>query len=505
MSKYHLTSLIQALSKEELRNFKLYTSRLQTSKAGINKNVRLFEEIREKNQDEFSESLLKCLFPDENRNAYYRLKNRLTDDIENSLLLLHREMDDRTDIYKFIKLANIFRLKSKYDLSFYYLKKAEYKAQESYNLDLLNLIFDEIIRLSVDHYLINPEEYFQKKKENQEKHQKTMAIDYLISVINYKMVNANFDARDKDVSYELERLIQTLSIDLQSTSTIDLEFKVHELVRKNLLQKKDFPGLENYLIECFERFSAQSLFVGKYYEKTFVILNWLINVCTINKKFSTSMYYAEILQEHLHKDKKKFFSKYSWMFHQALVINNSFLGRNDIAQQLLLEIKENPEFSGSTFYDHYVNLNLAISYYNDQKYKLALKALLPLLDYEVQKTLIPSLQLSIHIVELILHYENGDQLYLLSKIPEIKRHFNKELKLGAYNKEKEFIRLIEMMAQRPDWLRHPKVKDKVEKWMMSLPPFEPGSNEAISYKLWLQAKMSGINYYQLVLKAVGGF
>ena len=132
-----------------------------------------------------------------------------------------------------------------------------------------------------------------------------MAADYLISVINYKLINSNFDARDKEISGEIERLIQHLSIDQENISKIDFEFKVHELVRKNLVQQKDFKGLETYLLECIERFTAQNLFVGKYYEKIFVILYWLINVCTLNKKFDIAMNYADNLLEQLLKDNRK--------------------------------------------------------------------------------------------------------------------------------------------------------------------------------------------------------
>lgn len=163
MGKHQLTTIINALNKEEIRSFKLYSGRINTGD-GDNKTVKLFDLIKYEGVDEFDNSIVKQLFPAGNINAYYRLKNRLLNDIEQSLLLIHRSKDDRFNIYKLIELANVFRYKSNYHLAFSYLQKAEKKAKQAEHLDLLSIIYDEINELSKDFYKIDPEVYINKKK-----------------------------------------------------------------------------------------------------------------------------------------------------------------------------------------------------------------------------------------------------------------------------------------------------------------------------------------------------
>lgn len=164
MSKHQLTTIINTLNKEEIRGFKLYSSRIST-KDGGNKTVRLFDLIKYSGANEFDNEVVKELFPKGNINAYYRLKNRLLNDIEQSLLLIHRSKDDRFNLYKLIELANVFRYKSNYQVAFTYLQKAEKKAKQAEHLDLLNIIYDEINALSKDFYKIDPQIYITKKKK----------------------------------------------------------------------------------------------------------------------------------------------------------------------------------------------------------------------------------------------------------------------------------------------------------------------------------------------------
>ena len=120
MSKYHLSELIHSLNKEEIRNFKLYTTRIHFGDKD-KKLVQIFDRIKKDNMDEFSDDLVVEFFKDKNKNAYYRLKNRLVSDIEYSLLMLNRAKDERLKILNWLQLVRIFSYKSEYEKALYYL------------------------------------------------------------------------------------------------------------------------------------------------------------------------------------------------------------------------------------------------------------------------------------------------------------------------------------------------------------------------------------------------
>jgi hypothetical protein len=78
----------------------------------------------------------------------------------------------------------------------------------------------------------------------------------------------------------------------------------------------------------------------------------------------------------------------------------------------------------------------------------------------------------------------------------------KELKKEAYNREKQFIGILQNIAQIPAAFHHAKTLKKINLFIENSPPFELGSNEAINYCIWLQSKLKRRNYYELILELV---
>lgn len=302
---------------------------------------------------------------------------------------------------------------------------------------------------------------------------------------------------------ELEEIRNTLALDPAITQSLDVQFSVHKIIRTSLLQQKDWESLEKYLIDSYHEFEKNKFFNKKYFENKYTILNWIINVSSINLKFEQSQYYADILRENLEKLNKKFFHKYLWMYQQSRVINGSFLGQNQDVTQFLEEIKANPKLKGTNFYDFFIHVNLAVGYFNAKNYNEGLKSLLPVLHGDTYNGLSKSLQLSINLVNLILHYANGDSIYLVNKISEIRRSFRKELKLENFAREKMLISIIRSMSTSADGHKGKRIRQQISDFIASSPKFEPGSNEAINYRLWLESIVNNKPYYDLVLEAVG--
>ena len=62
-------------------------------------------------------------------------------------------------------LSRVFRQKQKNKVAEVYLKKAEQKAEKTEAYELLNLIYNELIKLSHDMISIDVEYYIEKKKK----------------------------------------------------------------------------------------------------------------------------------------------------------------------------------------------------------------------------------------------------------------------------------------------------------------------------------------------------
>src|ERR1039458_7992890 len=163
--------IIKNLKKEEIRNFKIFTKRFQRQDSI--KITTLFDLIRSGKFDDDEKGLILQLFPSENNisNAYYRLKNRLKNELEKSLVNLHHNLDEKIGTINYITLSSIFSYKAQYELALYYLRKAEKTALQNEFYELLDFIYSQIIELSYNFNFdeINPLEYIEKRKENARK------------------------------------------------------------------------------------------------------------------------------------------------------------------------------------------------------------------------------------------------------------------------------------------------------------------------------------------------
>ena len=500
MQESSLKKLIDSLTKEEIRNFKLYIKRLNTVSSG-DKRSTLFDLMKEGKIAHSEKELQEFIYPN-NRNAYYKLKNKLRADIEESLLILHRQRDKRFPVYKRIELSHVFRYKSEYTAAFEYLLKAEKLAEKMGDFELLGTVYTEILSLATDYYRIDPEIYIQKRQENINKNKHIQQANFLIATVNYRLWNSNFSGKEIELTAQLDKLQNDLMIDPEIAQTPYVQLAVNKCVRTVLLQNKEFAALEDYLLESIDRFEELNWFGGQHLRQLFIHLNWLINVSAVNLKFEQALKYSELLSQALDRQKGKFKGKFQWIYHQSMVMNLSFLGNNDEVIEILQEVIDDKNLRGSTFYDVFAYLNLAVSYYNADRLGEALQTLTTVLVPDIYDPLPRNLQLGISIVEIVLHYEKEDLEFVEHCITDKRRKFRKELKTESYQREKEFLTIIRLLVTKVQPFRNETIAKRIELFLESSPPFQPGSNEAINYSLWLRAKLSGQPYYQLVLKEI---
>ena len=117
-----LQNIIAVMNKEEIRHYKLFINR--TEKKGERKDELLFDYTR-KNLEFYNENkIAKILYSSEDKNALYRLKNRLHEDLGRSLLAQHYNDNELTVIANNILLSRLFQQKGQFEIANFYLSKA---------------------------------------------------------------------------------------------------------------------------------------------------------------------------------------------------------------------------------------------------------------------------------------------------------------------------------------------------------------------------------------------
>ena len=114
-----LDTIVQSLSKEEVRFFKLFLKRTDNKNR---KDVDLFDYMKKKKGDFTTKDVLKKL--ETNPNNYYQIKSRLYHELNNSMVWQHIWKDNQSKSFSYVLLARVYKDKGELELAFHYLNHA---------------------------------------------------------------------------------------------------------------------------------------------------------------------------------------------------------------------------------------------------------------------------------------------------------------------------------------------------------------------------------------------
>jgi len=251
-----LYELINSLNKAEVRHLKIFLNRTTTK--GSRKDVELFDYARKHYPKHEDNSIFSALYGPEQKNAFYRLKNRLQDDINKSVTLQYYHSSEFNQTLFLITLSRHYQSKGEEKLTYHYLKKAEKKALEMLSYDLLDIIYSDYIRFSQETLSINPEQYIKKRKENRTKLNRIREIDDILAVLVYRIkLSQNFSQQNYQIIELLQKTINDFSQEVNIKETPQLRFRIYHAVSRILLQQHDYKSLEEYLLLTLKEFTAK--------------------------------------------------------------------------------------------------------------------------------------------------------------------------------------------------------------------------------------------------------
>lgn len=470
------------MNKEEVRFFKLFEAGMTSDER---KDLHLFNFIRANGEDYDEEKIFRKLYDKGDKNPFYRLKNRLLNDVARSLHLQHFEKEENISAMNMLALAHLFLLKNKPDIAGYFLKRAESKAQKSGSLELLDLIYGEYIKLTQEKTAINPEAYIRKRKLNREKIETLRQIDDILALVTYQLrITQNFKPGKNPVLDVLQKTVNEISRDKTLLRSPELRFRLYHSVSQILLQKRDYVSLENYLLNIYHEFEKENLFGRSNHDTKLQMLTYLVNALFKNGKYRESLRYAEMLRKNMEDFHHLLYDKYFFFYYNSLVINYSKLDPLK-AIGILEDLKENTKIKSNGFYMVFVYLNLVVLYFDLNDYKTAIRNLNKLYLLDDYKTTDISIRFRIAMAELIVRYELKDFDLLEYKINQAQKEFRTYLALDENEKDREFIRLLRKIINTADFRHDKKLIEQVRKFIKRYPADKSDDIELISYSSWL--------------------
>ncbi len=481
-----LQKIIATLNKEESRFFKIFASRTNSKKG--RKDVLLFDYIKRHNEDYDESFIAKKLYKD-NKNAFYQLKNRLFKDLNKSMMLQHLPRQKDIHTLQFVLLSRIYKRKGDVDLSFYYLKKAESKALEIEAFELLAIIYAEIIKLSYDMVSIDVEKYIAKQKENKLKLDQIQEIDQILAVASYRIKTAqNFSGKNDAVLNVLEKAVKEFAKNKDIPKSPKFRFKVYLTISRILLQKHDFAALEDYLLHTYTEFTNDKIFNKTNHEHKLMMLIYLTNCLYKTRKLKKSLAFAEVLKKGMDEYGGFLRDKFLFYYYNALVINYSVLDKKE-ALKILEEARRNPVIKQLPTYTVFIYLNTALIYFDQGKYRMAIKNLSRLLLHNDFVDIGKSFQFKIHIASLIIRFELGDFDTIENRLKYIQRVYKEILESNDFKRDIELIEIISKLIYCNNLQQDKNLLTQVKTLATAIDDNTADDVDVINYNLWLKSKL----------------
>ena len=475
-----LEQIISALSKDEIRFYKLFVNRTNSNKNKSRKDVELFDFIRKGKTEDLSTKKILNKLSISNSNNYYQLKNRIYNDLNNSMTWQHISKDKQSLSFSYILLSRVFKNKGELDLSFNYLLKAEKIALKDDLYEILSIIYTEIIELSHELISIDIDRFISLKNHNINILREIDQIDMLLAKIMYDIkTKQNFSLSDVSITNLIEKKIINTRKNKLLINSRRFKLRLFKMYSRILLQKQDFKTLEKFLLSSYTDFIKDKFFERNNHDEKLTLLTYLVNCLYENKKYKSSLKYVKDLRRSMKEYDGFLEEKYMFYYYNALVLN---YGKTDKSKSLetLKEASKNELINKMPAYTSFIYLNTALIYFQTNRYSLAQKNISRLILQHDFVNLDKIFQLQIYIFELILRIELGQNKIALQKINNLKKNFAKTLKLEKYNKENQFISILFDKSNDKNDM------SKILSFINNYKLLKSNRNTVIDYVGWLQ-------------------
>ncbi len=475
------------MNKEEVRNFKLWLH--STNARNERMDVTLFDYMRKSGDKYDDDFIFKKLYHGKDKNSFYRLKNRLQEDLGYNLALLHFDKHEANNLFLFLSLHNIFIVRNQPGIALYYLKKAEKKASQNENFELLDIIYASFVRISADLPDINPEEYILKRKENAVQLNRIRETDQVLAAVTYRLkLSQNYGKRDVGLLKMLDNTIREFAEDDSIRRSKTFQTRVFRALSQLLIQNHNFVELEKYMLTTYKKFVDEKWFDKGNHETKIQMLIYIINATFKNRKFRESLDYAETLGEELSAFNNLLYNKYLFFYYNALVINYAQI---DLVRgvKALDEAEREMKSMKNSYYEFFILLNKASLLFFQRKTNEAIRNLFKLYLNDHYKKTDVSFKLKIAVAECMMQYESGDMEMALKRVEQVIKQFKQQLDSEDFKRERFILNLIPQMQDLKDVGNSKKLYNSIRKFVSAKVNESVEDGEVLRYRSWLAPKV----------------
>ena len=208
-----------------------------------------------------------------------------------------------------------------------------------------------------------------------------------------------------------------------------------------------------------------------------------------NGKMKESLLIAEELNKAMNEFDSLLKNKFLFYYYNALVINYYKLDQEK-ALEVLNKAKKNSIIQSLPTFAAFIYLNMGLIYYDQKKYKTAIKQFSRLIIQKDFLTLSLQFQIKILVSEIIIRYELHQIDLVEEKINLIKRKYKKHIK---ETREKEIIEIIKNLIYCNNIKTDKKLIRRIKKLTNKMSSEEAQNTDVINYNSWLNKKIKHLS------------
>lgn len=502
-----LERIIENLTSDEVRRFKILSNRFKADEE--KKLLVLFDAIRAGNYKQAESDVITQFYGSTSpkaKNSYYRLRNKLLNNLEKSLLFYHFNYKNSIESYGNIQLSILFRERGLYREAFYNLKKAEKIAIEYDQFNVLEIIYDEMVKLSV-HLEVDIENIIDKRKENLKKIEILRANSEVLGMVTQQLMKRNYSRSNKSQSVieTLENVKNRIEEHKDIFHSSSGKIMILKTVVSILIQKSAYRELAEYAKEMFEDFSANKLFNKDNHSTRLMLRIWRINSLQKLLALKEAKKEIDLLYHDLQLYQRQNFNELAFHYYSPNVYNYKLLGDLDGASEALKMAFRHNEILKNEVQELYLQISLSDQYFSQELYAQAADVVQKINNHKGFAFLDEELRFYIHVFEIVIYYESKKYKSVESKHRALKKKFKHILKDEFYAKAKKFLDILMRLNKAAIEGKKVFLKSAYKHFVEDFPHSEIGDNQIILYEVYLASKLEdGVSYYELFCKEIQG-
>ncbi|MCZ6899257.1 MAG: hypothetical protein O7F74_03375 [Bacteroidetes bacterium] len=495
-----LKSIVESLSGSQQKDFRKF---IQSQKKLSNrKDLELFDLLAQAISNSNPGTIL---YNKSNQNAYHAVRRRLTQKLGDFLVLkrLDEDITSSSSVMGMISMARYFIEQSADELAWHYINKAESKAGETDQFDLLNTIYLFQIEHAYSPFASDLNEIIKRMTENKKVLDEDERTTIACGLIRKELQKIIIEGKDVDFESVIQIALTTYNLANTIIERPKVLYSILSITRSSILAKKDFYSFEPYIIQHFEKAKNQYGFSRNDHFYKISILYMIAHVLYRNRKFeSAEEYLVELnkgMQDHKGSHLKLFHSKYILL----LAAVKCYQGHLNQAVLILEESQAN-EAGLFTAYDKIkLLINLSIYYFQKEEHRKAFRTANSIghTDKWYEKNLGKEWVFKKNLMEILLQIEAGNDDIALSRIRWFEKTYGALFTQPLYSRAKIFLHLIKIMIKDPEKFKSQETKDQIEHNLTVIPE-EQEDLQAMAFYAWLKSKVLKSNYYEVLLNTV---